>query len=73
MKLCLCPNIDREIKELSKRCAGCQQNRNSPPEAPIHPWEYPYKPWSRIHADLAGTLLGSIFVIIVLIFKMPYC
>ena len=59
------PKIDREIEELTKSCAGCQQNRNSPPEAPIHPWEYPDKPWTRIHVDFAGPFLGSMFLIIV--------
>ena len=59
------PKIDRDIEELTKKCAGCQKNRNSPPEAPIHPWEYPDKPWSRIHVDFAGPFLGSMFLVIV--------
>lgn len=59
------PKIDQEIEKLIKRCAGCQQNRNIPPEAPIHPWEYPDKPWKRIHVDFAGPFLDSMFLIIV--------
>ena len=59
------PKTDKELKELIKHCAGCQQNRNMPPESPIHPWEYPDKPWKRIHVDFAGPFLGSMFLIIV--------
>ena len=32
------PKIDKDIEQMIKCCAGCQQNRNMPPEAPIHPW-----------------------------------
>lgn len=59
------PGLDKQIEEMTKSCAGCGQNKKSPPEAPIHPWEYPNKVWSRIHIDFAGPFLGSMFLIIV--------
>lgn len=40
-------------------------HRNTAPEAPIHPWEFPVKPWERIHVDFAGPFLGSMFLIVV--------
>lgn len=40
-------------------------HRNVAPEAPIHSWEFPDKPWQRIHVDFAGPFLGSMFLIIV--------
>ncbi|CAC5416982.1 unnamed protein product [Mytilus coruscus] len=34
-------------------------NRHVPAEAPLHPWEWPEKPWSRVHIDYAGPLHGK--------------
>ena len=33
--------------------------------APLHPWEWPIQPWSRIHLDFAGSFMGSMFLITV--------
>ena len=33
--------------------------------APLHPWEWPGKPWSRIHIDYAGPFQGRMFLVIV--------
>ena len=32
---------------------------------PIHPWEWPYKPWQRIRIDFAGPMLDKQFLVIV--------
>lgn len=32
---------------------------------PLHPWEWPETPWSRIHVDYAGPFLGKMFLVIV--------
>jgi hypothetical protein len=32
---------------------------------PIHPWEWPSKPWQRIHIDFAGPLLEKQFLVVV--------
>jgi len=37
----------------------------SPPEAPIHPWVYPDRPWQRLHVDLAGPFLGRMWFVLV--------
>ena len=42
----------------------CQENRNSPPEAPLHPREWPHKPWIRLNLDYAGPFLGKMFLIV---------
>ncbi|XP_062372040.1 uncharacterized protein K02A2.6-like [Sardina pilchardus] len=57
------PNMDAEA--LVKECVTCQENRNSPPVAPLHPWEVPDKPWRRIHIDYAGPWKGKMFLILV--------
>ncbi|CAC5400803.1 unnamed protein product [Mytilus coruscus] len=53
------PNMDAEIEQTVRACHKCQVNRHAPPEAPMHPWEWPSKPWSRIHIDYAGPLYGK--------------
>ena len=59
------PKIDSNIEDLVQSCSTCQQHRASPNKAPLHPWEYPRNPWSRIHIDHAGPFLGHYFLIIV--------
>ena len=36
-----------------------------PPAAPLHPWEWPSEPWSRIHLDFACPYMGSMFLVLV--------
>ena len=57
------PNMDAEVEEQVKACVTCQENRNSPPVAPLHPWEVPDKPRERIHVDYAGPWKGKMFLI----------
>eukprot|EP00731_Ephydatia_muelleri_P003073 Em0001g3073a len=59
------PGIDSELESKVKVCEACQANRKSPPKAPLHPWEWPSKPWSRLHIDHAGPFMGKIFLIMV--------
>eukprot|EP00731_Ephydatia_muelleri_P017649 Em0010g747a len=53
------PGIDSELESKVKVCEACQANRKSPPKAPLHPWEWPSKPWSRLHIDHAGPFMGQ--------------
>ena len=48
-----------------QRCVACQSKRHSPAKAPLHPWEYPKRPWSRIHVDYAGPYQGKMLLVIV--------
>ena len=59
------PGIDMDIEQLAKECNGCQQHQNAPRGAPLNAWEYPSKPWDRVHIDFAGPFLGSMFLIMV--------
>ena len=56
------PGIDAGIENCTRPCTGCAENRNTPPETPINPWEYPNRPWQRIDVDFAGPFLGSMLL-----------
>ena len=34
-------------------------------KAPLHPWEWPAQPWSRLHLDFAGPFLGHMYLVLV--------
>ena len=59
------PNIDRELEIRVKSCNECLQNKHKPAEAPLHPWEFPGRPWSRLHIDYAGPVQGKMILVIV--------
>ena len=42
--------MDKQLEEKVKKCGTCQMMQNATPPTPIHPWEWPKKPWSLIHA-----------------------
>lgn len=57
--------MDKEIEKWVATYLPCQESRLAPPIAPIHEWEVPKAPWSRIHIDLEGPVQGQTFVIMV--------
>jgi hypothetical protein len=59
------PHMDSEIEHLVRTCNVCQESRPSPAPAPLHPWVWPEKPWSRLHLDFAGPYCGSMFLVLV--------
>ena len=58
------PNLDQEIEEVVKHCE-CQQKRANPPPAPLHPWQWPTHPWTRLHIDFSGPIDGVMFLIVI--------
>ena len=48
-----------------KQCSDCQQNRPSPPTAPLHLWCWPTRPSTRLHVDFAGPMEGKMFLIVI--------
>ena len=59
------PRIDNDIELCVSSCSNCQQHRHQPAKAPLHPWEWPARPWQRIHIDFAGPFLSSMWLIVV--------
>ena len=59
------PAIELDIEDKVKGCVHCQQAQKMPTPAPLHPWEWPDRPWTRLHVDYAGPFLGRMFLIMV--------
>ena len=49
------PGIDKEIEKSVKQCRKCQPTQVLPPSAPLHPWKWPSRPWTRLHIDYCVT------------------
>ena len=60
-----CPGMDKDIEDHGKGCDVCQVSRHSEVKVPLHRWEWPQRPWERIHVDYAGPFLGRMFLIVV--------
>lgn len=59
------PKLDVDIESKVKSCQKCQEQRKAPVCAPLHPWEWPRKPWRHVHMDYAGPFMGIIFLILI--------
>lgn len=57
--------VAKEIETFVRSCSNCQEHRHAPPVAPLHPWEWPAQPWSKLHLDYAGPFKGHMYLIIV--------
>ena len=58
------PGLDGNIKR-KVQSSSCQEARNAPPKAPLHPWSWLHLPWMRVHMDYAGRLLGNLFFVLI--------
>ena len=59
------PGLNKDVETIVKQCEVCDAHQPNPPLAEIHPWEWPNKPWHRIHIDHAGEFLGKNFLVVV--------
>lgn len=59
------PGIDGEIEATVRQCQTCQLNQSRPAAAPVHVWEFPSRPWERLHIDHAGPLNGNTYLLVV--------
>ena len=60
------PNMDIDLERCVSKCRECQSVRNLPlNNQPLHPWEFPSKPWERVHIDYAGPTDGRMFLVLV--------
>ena len=60
------PKLDDEIETMVRSCSVCQTQSDNPPTAPLIPWQWPCRPWHRLHIDYAGHFLGHMWLIIII-------
>ncbi|GFQ74527.1 uncharacterized protein K02A2.6 [Trichonephila clavata] len=56
---------NKDIVEAAKNCVDCARYKADPTKAKVHYWEYPSKPWERIHVGFAGPIFEHTFFLIV--------
>ena len=59
------PKLDQCLEQVAKNRLSCQQVKNAPSPAPLHPWVWLSKPWQRIHMDFASPIKGKMYLIVV--------
>lgn len=57
--------MSKDLEAMVCNCTKCQDSRLAPAAAPLHPWEWPLSPWSRLHLDYAGPFQGRMFLVLV--------
>jgi hypothetical protein len=55
------PKMDADIDRVVRECQNCQINRPTASPTKVHPWEWPDRPWSRLHLHFAGPFMGHVF------------
>ena len=59
------PGINTDVEKSVWLCRHCQETQSSPPLAPLNPWQWPTRPWARIHLDFAGPIQGRMILVAV--------
>ena len=59
------PGLENDIEESVRLCNECQLNQSNPPTAPLNPWNWPSRPWARVHIDYAGPVEGHYLLILI--------
>lgn len=59
------PTLEADLERRIKSCASCQEQRNAPISAPLHPWSWPTSPWQRVHVDFAGPFQNTMLLVVV--------
>ena len=58
------PKLDDDVSVMVRNCDTCQQLGSKAPQAPLHPWQWPSRPWERVHVDYCE-LEGRMFLILI--------
>ena len=56
------PGIDAEIEQLARKCTACDLESKDPARVHLHSWDFPSRPWERLHMDFAGPFLGKMWL-----------
>jgi len=55
-------NMDKNIDQLVQQC---QQAKHLPIKSPLHPWQWPSRPWAHVHVEFAGPIQGIVLLILI--------
>lgn len=59
------PQMNNQIENVAKSCEMCLPHKSDPPKAKLITWEFPTKPWERIHIDYLGPYQGKFIFVLV--------
>ena len=59
------PGIDRDIEDVSRKCAPCNAAAKSPTKTLLSSWPIPNGPWERVHVDFAGPVQDAYYFVLV--------
>ncbi|XP_049886596.1 uncharacterized protein K02A2.6-like isoform X1 [Pectinophora gossypiella] len=59
------PGIDEQIESVCRECVVCASVADAPPTRAPSPWTWPSRPWSRLHLDFLGPIVGITYLIVV--------
>ena len=45
------PSITTDIEQTVQGCTNCAVMARDPQKVPLHSWDFPRKPWQRLHLD----------------------
>jgi len=57
------PGLDLDTEKMAYLCKNCNKNAHNPPKY-AHHWAYPKGPWERVHIDYAGSVAGTMLLVI---------
>ena len=57
--------IDQQIENIAQHCGQCEENVRQPTRAPLRPWLFQQRPWSRVHVHCAGPTEGKKSLVVV--------
>ena len=63
--LCMVAKNGHEFRREEEKLCYLSESPKTPPCSPLHPWEWPGRPWSRVHVDYAGPFMGKMFLLII--------
>ena len=59
------PGITGDIEAAVHLCSECQLHQATPAPAPLHLWNWPSRPWVRLHLDYAGPVQGKMYLVLI--------
>lgn len=59
------PYLDEDIEAITAVCTICLESCAETPKISLTTWQWPSKPWSRMHTDFLGPFHGNMFLLVV--------